>query len=167
MASYFYSPRDVFMGSLAGALESIDAGTTTIVDHAHMAYSPEICKAGLDALEASGVRATYCITPTGRVKEWSPKLVMDKEIIPSWWDEMYSAVSKQVQEGSGRFRMGLGYDTFEVGGDKTAEVITGARDKGAKIVTSHSVHRKPIFTLSRSPQHLLNRITDWTLPNYA
>ena len=32
MASEFYSANEVYWGSLGGALESIDAGTTTIVD---------------------------------------------------------------------------------------------------------------------------------------
>lgn len=35
-----YTARDVFWGELGGLLESIDGGTTCVVDHAHMAYSP-------------------------------------------------------------------------------------------------------------------------------
>ena len=38
-----YTPADVFWGQLAGLLEALDAGTTTIVDHAHVNYSPEHC----------------------------------------------------------------------------------------------------------------------------
>ena len=38
-----YTPNDVFWDQLAGCLEALDAGTTTIVDHAHVAYSPEHC----------------------------------------------------------------------------------------------------------------------------
>jgi cytosine/adenosine deaminase-related metal-dependent hydrolase len=39
-----YNPSDVFWGQLAGCLEALDAGTTTVVDHAHVNYSPEHCK---------------------------------------------------------------------------------------------------------------------------
>jgi len=36
-----YTPEDIFWGQLGGCLEAIDVGTTTVVDHAHMNYSPE------------------------------------------------------------------------------------------------------------------------------
>jgi hypothetical protein len=41
MQSFNYTPEDVFWGQLGGCLEAIDAGTTFVVDHAHMTYSPE------------------------------------------------------------------------------------------------------------------------------
>jgi hypothetical protein len=41
MASSFYEPDDVYWGTLAGLLEGVDAGVTTIVDHPYMQYSPE------------------------------------------------------------------------------------------------------------------------------
>ena len=140
MACYFYSPNDVFLGVLGGCLESIDAGTTTIVDHAHMAYSKEICEAGAEALEVSGVRATYCITPTNRVNTWGPRLELNYEAIPTWWDDMFSGLAKTIPQGSGRIRLGLGYDSYMIGKDATADVFSKARKAGAKIITSHSVH---------------------------
>lgn len=36
-----YSTKDLFSGQLAGALESIDAGTTTVVDHSSCNLTPE------------------------------------------------------------------------------------------------------------------------------
>ncbi len=36
-----YSTEDLFWGQLAGALESIDAGTTTVVDHSSCNLTPE------------------------------------------------------------------------------------------------------------------------------
>lgn len=38
--SVYYSPQDVFWGVLGGCLEALDAGTTTVVDHAHINVSP-------------------------------------------------------------------------------------------------------------------------------
>jgi cytosine/adenosine deaminase-related metal-dependent hydrolase len=38
-----YSPQDVFWGVLGGCLEALDAGTTTVVDHAHINVSPAHC----------------------------------------------------------------------------------------------------------------------------
>jgi cytosine/adenosine deaminase-related metal-dependent hydrolase len=39
--SFNYTPEDIFWGQLAGCQESIYSGVTTVVDHAHMTYSPE------------------------------------------------------------------------------------------------------------------------------
>jgi hypothetical protein len=39
--SYAYTPSDVYWGQLAGSLESIYSGTTTVLDHAHMVYTAE------------------------------------------------------------------------------------------------------------------------------
>lgn len=39
--SCFYTLEDTFYGQLGGALEAIDAGTTTVVDHATVNLSPD------------------------------------------------------------------------------------------------------------------------------
>lgn len=39
--SYNYKPDDIYWGQLAGSLESLDGGVTTVVDHAHMIYSAD------------------------------------------------------------------------------------------------------------------------------
>lgn len=39
--SYIYSPTDTYWGQLSGCLEAINTGTTTVLDHAHIAYSAE------------------------------------------------------------------------------------------------------------------------------
>lgn len=40
-AGAFYEPEDAFWGELAGALEAIDGGTTTVVDHSSLNMGPE------------------------------------------------------------------------------------------------------------------------------
>jgi hypothetical protein len=47
MVSHSYKPEDAFWGQLGGCLEALQAGTTTIVDHAHISYSPEHSKSYL------------------------------------------------------------------------------------------------------------------------
>lgn len=39
-----YTAGDVFWGELGGCLEALDAGTTTVVDHAHVNMSPDHSK---------------------------------------------------------------------------------------------------------------------------
>lgn len=41
LLNFKFTPEDIYWGQLGGCLESIDAGTTTVVDHAHMTNSSE------------------------------------------------------------------------------------------------------------------------------
>ncbi len=59
-----YRPADVHAGTLAGALECLDAGITTVVDWSHIQHTPDHTDAALDALGEAGIRAVfgYCVT---------------------------------------------------------------------------------------------------------
>lgn len=58
--------EDVYIATLAGALDAIDCGITTIVDVAHIMKSPEFGDAAVDALKDSGMRAVLAHShPTG------------------------------------------------------------------------------------------------------
>ncbi|GAA3784551.1 amidohydrolase family protein [Streptomyces phyllanthi] len=54
-----FRPQDVHTATLAGALECLDSGITTQLDFAHIAYSPELAEAAVDALKAVGLRAVF------------------------------------------------------------------------------------------------------------
>lgn len=54
-----YSPDDVYIGTLLGALSAIDGGTTTMFDWAHIQNSPAHADAGVRALKNSGLRAVF------------------------------------------------------------------------------------------------------------
>jgi cytosine/adenosine deaminase-related metal-dependent hydrolase len=58
-----YEPEDVHTGTLAGALECLDAGITTVVDWNHIQHTPEHTAAAIDALRKAGIRAVfgYCV----------------------------------------------------------------------------------------------------------
>lgn len=51
----FYGTGDLFWGQLAGAMESVDAGTTTVVDHSHLNLRPDYreISSGLTALHVA------------------------------------------------------------------------------------------------------------------
>ncbi|TDE01027.1 amidohydrolase family protein [Jiangella asiatica] len=59
-----YRPDDVYAGTLAGALECLDAGITTVVDWSHIQHTPDHTAAAIDALHAAGIRAVfgYCVS---------------------------------------------------------------------------------------------------------
>ncbi|WP_239062784.1 amidohydrolase family protein [Streptomyces sp. SID13031] len=54
-----YRPEDVAAGNLAGALECLDAGITTVQDYSHVQHSREHTDAALDSLVSSGIRAVF------------------------------------------------------------------------------------------------------------
>lgn len=54
-----FAPEDVRAGNLAGALEALDAGITTLLDWSHIQFTPQHTDATVDALRASGIRAVF------------------------------------------------------------------------------------------------------------
>ena len=54
-----YRPEDVYASNLAGSLECINAGITTLVDWSHINNSPQHPDAGIRGLQESGIRAQY------------------------------------------------------------------------------------------------------------
>jgi cytosine/adenosine deaminase-related metal-dependent hydrolase len=54
-----YRPEDVYASNLAGALECINAGITTLVDWSHINNTPEHPDAAIRGLQETGIRAQY------------------------------------------------------------------------------------------------------------
>jgi 5-methylthioadenosine/S-adenosylhomocysteine deaminase len=54
-----YTPDDVYASNLAGALECLNAGITTLVDWSHINNTPEHPDAGIKGLQDAGIRAQY------------------------------------------------------------------------------------------------------------
>ena len=54
-----YRPEDVYASNLAGALECLNAGITTLVDWSHINNTPEHPDAAINALQETGIRSQY------------------------------------------------------------------------------------------------------------
>lgn len=54
-----FSPDDVYIGNLVGALGALDAGITTLRDESHIQNSPEHTDAAIAALRESGIRGIF------------------------------------------------------------------------------------------------------------
>jgi cytosine/adenosine deaminase-related metal-dependent hydrolase len=54
-----YTPQDVFIGNLIGALDQINSGVTTLFDWCHIVNTPAHADAAVDALKQSGIRAVF------------------------------------------------------------------------------------------------------------
>jgi 5-methylthioadenosine/S-adenosylhomocysteine deaminase len=54
-----YRPEDVYASDLAGALECINAGITTLVDWSHINNTPDHPDAAIQGLQEAGIRSLY------------------------------------------------------------------------------------------------------------
>jgi cytosine/adenosine deaminase-related metal-dependent hydrolase len=64
-----YRPEDVHIGDLAGSLEALNAGITTLLDWSHINNTPDHADAAIQGLKDAGIRAVYAHgMPTGG--EW-------------------------------------------------------------------------------------------------
>lgn len=140
LAGYFFSAKDIQLGELSGILESIDAGTTTIVDQMHAVYSPAHIEAPLEAMIASGIRGILCPTPTRRVKQWSPSVAFEEEQVPAWFMQTLEKIATQRPLSDGRVSLGLGFDSFEITQDEVESIFSQARKNDLHLITAHHLH---------------------------
>ena len=54
-----YTPEDVYIGNLVGALDQINSGVTTLFDWCHIVNTPNHADAAVDALQDAGIRAVF------------------------------------------------------------------------------------------------------------
>jgi 5-methylthioadenosine/S-adenosylhomocysteine deaminase len=64
-----HTPKDIYAGTLWGALQALDAGITTIGDWAHNLQSPEHADADLRGLRESGIRGYFLYGGPGPASE--------------------------------------------------------------------------------------------------
>ena len=136
LQSFNFDPDDMYWGQLGGCLERIDAGTTTVVDHAHLTHSPEHVNKALAATISSGIRCFFCYVPIMRLKKWDP-FTPDFDFLPQWlWDQL-EQLAKSQPFGNGRVMLGFGYDLWFLPKDKVTELWNKVRGWGVKLLTAH------------------------------
>ncbi|KAF4962234.1 hypothetical protein FSARC_9686 [Fusarium sarcochroum] len=138
MASHSYKPEDVFWGQLGGCLEALEAGTTTLVDHAHVAYSPEHNNAALAGIISSGIRSIFCYCPTARVKTWKP-FALEESILPNWLFEQLDTLCKASPFSDGLVTMGFAFDLFFLPKEVVVDIYNKVRALDVKTITTHYV----------------------------
>ncbi|KAL2850149.1 hypothetical protein BJY01DRAFT_261806 [Aspergillus pseudoustus] len=140
--SFNYTPEDIFWGQLAGCRESIHAGVTTVVDHAHMTYSPEHATEAIRATASSGLRSFFCYTPIWRIKSWGSGDVpveYEGDLLPDWWFATLESLAAAAPFGDGRVYLGLAFDDFKVPKEVVQGLWAKCRDLGVDLFTMHYV----------------------------
>jgi cytosine/adenosine deaminase-related metal-dependent hydrolase len=98
-----YRPDDVYASNLAGALECLNAGITTLVDWSHINNTPEHPDAAIRALQEVGIRAQYAYgsANTSLADYWFES----KIVMPA--DDVKRVRSTYFSSDSGLLTMGL------------------------------------------------------------
>ncbi|KAJ7119107.1 hypothetical protein C8R44DRAFT_841381 [Mycena epipterygia] len=141
--SSMFTPKDIFWGELGGCMEAIDAGTTMLVDHAHMNYSAEHSSSAISATVSSGIRSYFCYCPTSRITSWAP-FEMAGSLMPDWVQSQLVDLAAKQPFGDGRVRLGFAFDGFFLPKDMVIGLYEQVRSLGIKLITSHYV-RNAIF----------------------
>jgi cytosine/adenosine deaminase-related metal-dependent hydrolase len=152
-----FTADDIFWGQLGGCLEALDAGTTCVVDNAHMSAGPDHGSAALAATVASGIRSIFCYGATPlRAAEWTPSTFeVDKTgAFPVWmFDQLEEFAQKSPFGGDGRVQLGFFFDSYFLPQDMIASVFDRVRKMGVRMITSHfrhwSVSEGQFFTLRK------------------
>ncbi|ESP89769.1 amidohydrolase family protein [Candidatus Halobonum tyrrellensis] len=63
--SSHYRPEDAYLGNLFGAVQQLNAGTTTVLDWFHIANTPEHTDRAIDGLRDAGIRSLFAHGPPG------------------------------------------------------------------------------------------------------
>lgn len=130
-ASSFFSTDDVYLSQIMGLLELVNEGTTTVLDHAHAAWSDDYVDVMLDAHHDSGVRGFYgpAIQPIGPSYPVADQISKIKAL----------SNDKRVSHSS-TVSIGVAYDTFAVApADEVAAVHELVSQNDISFVTTHYV----------------------------
>jgi cytosine/adenosine deaminase-related metal-dependent hydrolase len=98
-----YRPEDVYASNVAGSLECLNAGITTVVDWSHINNTPEHPDAAIQGLRETGIRAQYAYgsANTSLEKYW----FFSAEAIPG--DDVRRVRETYFSSDSGLLTMGL------------------------------------------------------------
>ncbi|KAF2662600.1 Metallo-dependent hydrolase [Lophiostoma macrostomum CBS 122681] len=135
-----YTAVDTFYGQIAGMLEALTVGTTTLVDHAHVTMSPDHAKLAIAATATSGIRAVYCYTPIMRVKDFNPLSYYDNPL-EDWVMQTFSELASQGPFGNGRVSLGFAWDFWFLPPEAIKDVFAKVKEADVKIWTTHHVPR--------------------------
>jgi cytosine/adenosine deaminase-related metal-dependent hydrolase len=134
--STFYGAEDAYLGNLVGALEALNAGITTVVDHCHIVNSPEHGHEAARGLLDAGIRAQFCYG------FWpNPKALEPFTFVPGepWRFEAAAALRKGLL-ASDNAPVRFGVAPSELEGmplDLSCAEIGAARDLGAACISMH------------------------------
>ncbi len=135
--SAFYGPEDVFLGNHVGALEALDAGITTLVDHCHILHTPEHTDEAIRGLDEAGIRAVFCY---GLFESPTHGEDSRRASLPAGWrrDDARRVRRERLASSDGRILFGLAPSEIDAQPYETnADEIRFARELDAHRISCH------------------------------
>jgi cytosine/adenosine deaminase-related metal-dependent hydrolase len=155
-SSTVFTPEDLYLGQLAGSLERVHVGTTTVLDHAHASWTEEGTDSCVNGSVDSGVRTVYAHAVHDVPGAWT-------------WDEQIRKLQSMTKDrrfhsDDGLLSLGLAYDGFFNAPDANISTLWNIT-KGANlsVVTTHHLGGPWGFTNSPTALHLHGWLND-TIP---
>ncbi|KAL5317073.1 hypothetical protein ACEPPN_016127 [Leptodophora sp. 'Broadleaf-Isolate-01'] len=123
-----FTAEDVYIGQLAGLLETLNAGVTTILDHAHGSWSDETAQAGLDGSINSGARVFHGFTIHALTNGYSITDQLAK----------LQSVAQESKFKNTSVSLCLAYDGFSTAtAEEVNSVIEAAKQANVSVITTH------------------------------
>ena len=130
-----YSAEDMQLGQYAGSLEALDAGVTTVVDHAHNLASPEHVDSAINGTGKSGIRSVFCYGLGDVVKDGN---LFESNATPAWHFDDLRRVSRQYFGSENNLYLGVALNELPFSTiDSLRKEIETARELGAQLITFH------------------------------
>ncbi|RKH66447.1 amidohydrolase family protein [Corallococcus aberystwythensis] len=126
-----FRPEDLHAANLAGALEALDAGITTLVDYSHCMETPEHADAALTALQDAGIRALFAYGYAAGPQE--------STALPTHASRLQDARrlrTTRLASDGGLVRMGIALTEMQIPWEQSRAEILSARELGVPI-TAH------------------------------
>lgn len=107
-----FTAADAELGNYAGALDALNSGITTVVDHAHLIATPDHADALVSGLEAAGIRAVFCYGLSDVADAEKP--LEPSRFFTSRWrhDDAERLRDQRLSSTSGMIRFGLAASEF-------------------------------------------------------
>ncbi|KAM0694466.1 hypothetical protein Q7P36_004821 [Cladosporium allicinum] len=135
--SSLHTAEDTFWGQLAGCLEMIDCGTTSVVDFSHVNYSPEHNDQVISGTISSGLRSVFCYCPTPRVASWSP-FTTEQDSLGDHVLPKFDELAAQAPWADGRVTLGFAFDGFRFLPKETLQALmTKLEENKVQLITYH------------------------------
>ena len=156
-----YSPEDAYLGQLAGALECINAGVTTVLDHFHLPKSPAHVESAVQASVDSYMRIIFAYARISEPISLNPFRTNNEEDSKWQMEQIEQLAKSTIFAPDGLIRLGFAYDTLGMGNlQDHLPIFAKIKELGIKHITSHSV---PQFAYRQGGTSMLQRWIDGQL----
>ncbi|CAG9984322.1 unnamed protein product [Clonostachys byssicola] len=135
-----FDPEDVYLGHLISQYEMLDAGTTSVLEHALASFNQETADAYLAGSLETGLRTWFAFA----IQDYS----RSRKDFPGTLEQinMFHQLCKEPKLANSNVYLGIGYDGWRFDSETTDAVVKLIKSGDAAVVTSH--FSGPYYTMS-------------------